>query len=185
MAKQVELDVLFDALVNHMRRGQAHFRIYFNLWNDIHEDPDVVSGALVFFGLTLEAHLQASYFYLFRLLDRTRRAQSIWTLLGMLEEHAQLAEELRGRLENLSDTEQQLRVRRNTMLAHLDPEAIMDPERFEELAAATSGDIEEMYDTVADLLHEIGLARTRTSIDTEISRWDDYRSLLRRLRQGR
>lgn len=182
MATTVDLDALLDELINQMLRGRAHFRIYFNLWNDIHADPEVVGGTGVFFGLTLEAHLQASYFYLFRLLDRTRRAQSIWALLRMMDAHPELADHLRGRLENLSETEEQLGARRNTLLAHLDPDAIMDRERLEELAAATSGDIEEMYDAIAEILDAIAQEHRRTGISREFPRWDDHRHRVRLLR---
>jgi AbiU2 len=181
------MDQIISNLIYSVVVGQAHLVIAVGLADS---DPVVLAAAAVFFAMSIDSHLYSAQMHAARLHDRTRGALTINTLLKRAEKEAGsakhgTAEEVReaitsskAQLSELAVTLDALNTRRNTWLAHTDPEAIINPVEVAQEAKLSFPDLQKVFTETGSIVNEFSrLFRDITGI-LEIMGQTDYQTVI-------
>jgi len=189
MTKPLRPDVkqLLNALMREVLLGNTHLSIA----NGLREaDPVVLDTAGVFFGLTLTAHLEAAQMHAAKLFDTHRGAETIDTLLATAGQNTHLfanrnPQEVRAavrsakhRVRGLDHVMNAVRVRRNKMLAHLDPETVLDPVKLLRDGRLTHDDLLKIFGVAGEIVNEISRLYMDATQLTRFPKHDDYKHAL-------
>ncbi len=190
MAKTLRPDVkqLLNGLMREVLLGNTHLAIV----NGLREaDPVVLGTAGVFFGLTITAHLQAAQMCAAKLFDTHRGAETIHTLLRTAEQNTHLFTNAspqvvhtavragRQRVRGLDRVMKAVRIRRNKVLAHLDPETVRDPVKLVQNARLTLDDLLKIFDAAGEIVNEISRLYMDATHLTTFPFQDDYKHALK------
>jgi len=183
-----DLKQLLNALMTEVLLGNTHLSIA----NGLREaDPVVLDTAGVFFGLTLTAHLEAAQMYAAKLFDTHRGAETIDTLLaaagrnthlfanGTPQEVRAAARSAKHRVRGLDPVMKAVRVRRNKMLAHLDPETVCDPVKLLRDTKLTLDDLSKVFGVSGEIVNEISRLYMDATHLMRFPKHDDYKHALK------
>ena len=188
---EAELAKLLDRLMQQVVLGKAHLSIWRGLANALGSEPDVAHAAPGFFGLTLQAHLEASLLYAARLFDTHPEAVTVKSLLRLAEENASRFENARPEevvksvVQGTSDIRSQetslsaVKTRRDKALAHLDPKTISDPGKVGEQSKLTIKELEDLFGTAEKILNNMSAKYRGVTSFTELLDKDDYENVVR------
>jgi len=187
MTQSLTIDQIISNLIHSVVVGQAHLVVAVGLADS---DPVVLAAAAVFFAMSIDSHLYSSQMHAARLHDRTRGAVTINSLLKRAEKEAGAAkygtaEEVResiasskARLSKLAVTLDALTTRRNTWLAHTDPEAISNPVKVAELARVSFPDLQRVFAETGSIVNEFSRLFRDITVVLELFGQTDYQTVI-------
>lgn len=185
-----ELERLIHVLASEVYLGSAHLYIGRHLTNALIQRPMAAKTANTFFSLTLHAHMVEAFLHLARLFDKRASTMKLETLLELAEinagrfatvdaEHARkLIQRHRELIDELNGKVRPVLERRNKLLAHLDPTAVLNLSAFEKEATITFGEMETLYEKSGEIINEIYGAYKNGQILMDILGRDDFTRLL-------
>ena len=148
-------------MLNELEFAKAHYRINSDLKAAISKDPSL-NRYRDFFDITIFAHFSGMIMSIARLLDRHKDAASIHWLLRYIENHPvefdpQIinAQNLRSRLDSLSEQQNKVRQIRNKRVAHKERLDKSEPEEFWAKIGLAQQDIEKLLTELQSILKEI------------------------------
>ena len=179
---------LLNALMREVLLGNTHLAIV----NGLREaDPVVLDTAGVFFGLTITAHLETAQMHAAKLFDTHPGTETIYTLLATAGQNTHLfangsPQEVRmavrtakQRVRGLNPVMNAVRIRRNKMLAHLDPETVRDPVKLFREAKLTLDDLVKILGVASEIVNEISRLYMNATHLTTFPFQDDYKQALK------
>lgn len=131
-----------------------------------------------------------AFLHLARLFDKRANAMKLATLLELAEINAgrfatvdaqqarKLVEQQREFVDELNGKVRPVLERRNKLLAHLDPTAVLNLAAFEKEAKITFGEMESLYARSGEIINEIYGAYKNEQIHMDILDRDDFTRLL-------
>ena len=156
-----EMETLLDELEKQVRVGKMHFWVWRDLGKFLSKDPELGYEAPGFSQLTLRAHMDEAFPHMSKLFDKSSDVVKLSDLLERAKQNAgkftrispvqvrkQLLPEWREKIDQMQKDVEPVRVRRNKLLAHLDPEAISDFPAVAEESKITVDELEKLYDGV-------------------------------------
>ena len=163
-----ELRKVFESVREQVIIGNAHLAIWKGLGKRIGGPKNIVANtAPTFFGMTLDAHLNAAFLYVAKAFDTHSDAMSIRTVLNKARHDArslppETAKTLRQRVDNaetrlqaLTSTLNAVRTRRDNVLAHLDRKVITNPEKISKESEITVKELEGLFLAAWEILNEV------------------------------
>lgn len=183
-----DLKQLLNALLREVLLGNTHLSIATGLRE---ADPAVLDTAGVFFGLTFTAHLETAQMHAAKLFDTHRGAETIDTLVTTAARNTHLfvngspqavhaaVRSARHRVRGLDPVMKAVRLRRNKMLAHLDPETVLDPVKLLRDTKLTVDDLVRVFDVAGGIVNEISHLYMDVTQLTMFPKHDDYKHALK------
>lgn len=181
-----ELTKVLQRLIQEVVLGKAHLKIWRGLAEALAKKPEVSKTAPTFFGLTLQAHLEAALLHAAKLFDTHRQAMTIKAMLELAEKQAdrfqnatreevqQYSGKARGEMVELEKSLRAVRSRRNKVIAHLDPMAVLNPQKVTEGGKLTIEELQTLYKAAAEILNNISASYRGVTSLTELVDQDDY-----------
>ena len=132
----------FERVRNQVVMGNAHLELWKGLSRRLmYESRGVVNTAPTFFGMTLEAHLNAAFLYAAKIFDTHRGSLTLRAILKYADankgdlpaersaEVQRIVRESDAEITKLESSLKAVRIRRNKLLAHLDPRCSLETPR--------------------------------------------------------
>jgi hypothetical protein len=154
------------------------------------ENRRVMNTAPTFFGLTLEAHLNAAFLYAAKIFDTHRSSLTLRAILKYAEANKDSlpAEKLAEvqRIVRESDTEitqlesslRAVRIRRNKLLVHLDPVVASKPQEVAKQSQITVDDLQEIFVVAWQVLNTVSVLYWDLSASLKLMNVDDFEHAL-------
>ncbi len=163
MSKFVELRNL---LMKQAYTGRSHFILWKSLMQALEKDPQSLNCAREFFGLTINAHIDATMLHLSRLIDTHPQSVNIFYFLDYVERNRKelfkhtdqstlemALDSDRKTLQKLSPKIENVKRRRNKLYAHIDQECISNRTEILKTYPVVVGDVEELFEKIGKILN--------------------------------
>jgi hypothetical protein len=165
--------------------GKAHLRIGQGLGQKLAADPVLAQVARVFWGTTMNAHLDAAQLRAFKLFDSRNGTMTLEYLLTIAEDtgvnfraHPERLPELfdtcRAHIASVQGKLEPLRAKRNRIIAHSEPTIVTDPEKLAKLTTVTFADLNDIFSSAGRILNEVTVAYSDAFSDYDLLDVDDY-----------
>ncbi len=175
-----------DRLIQMVVLGKAHVKIGRGLGQTVSDDPAIAQVAPVFWGMSLNAHLDIAQLIAFKLFDPQHGTMTVEYLLAKADElkssfpnatPAQVkavVESARIQIANLTAPLKKIRAKRNRVLAHVDLAIVSNPEKLAKQVELTFSDLNLVLNTARDILNELSVKSRDTSTLYDVLGSDDY-----------
>jgi len=179
----------FENVLSRLREGvvigKAHMRIGRGLSEALAKDVVIAQVAKVFWGTTINAHLDAAQMLAFKLFDSRRGSMTVEYLLRFAEESSLAFKAHPERIPGLFTSShaliggietklEPLNAKRNRILAHWEPTIVRAPEKLAALTKVTFADLEEIFSTAGKILNDVTAAYNDSFADFDLLDVDDY-----------
>ena len=159
----------FERVRNQVIMGNAHLHLWKGLSRRLRTEPPqlLANTAPTFFGLTLESHLDAAFLYAAKVFDTHRKPLTLWTILrdaqaniGSLSPEAsnelsQVLLESDTKLVKLESSLKAVRIRRNKVIAHLDLDAVRNPDKVTKRSQISVDDLKNIFEVALEILNGV------------------------------
>lgn len=193
--KLVTIELLgkaLDRVIETVVLAKAHLKISRDLGRTLHEDPAILHVAPAFWGLSLNAHLDAAQLYAAKLFDKRPGTISIEHLLetveqlkdqfphGTPEQMEEVVQRARAQIADLRTQHlSKIAAKRNRVLAHMDQKIVADPEKFAKDVQVAVPDLIAVFGTAESVLNELTERLRDASQWFDLLGTDDYRSVVK------
>lgn len=179
----------FQKVLSRLREGvvigKAHLRIGRGLSDALAKDTVIGHVAKVFWGTTVNAHLDAAQLLAFKLFDSRRGSMTIEYLLEFAETSAltfkahpdrvpALFTSSRGQIAAIEAELKPLKAKRNRIMAHWEPTIVLAPEKLAASTKVTFANLEKIFSTAVNILNGVTAAYRDSFSDYELLDVDDY-----------
>ncbi len=184
---------LFDAVAQDIVDATHHYRLYCDLVDAVDEFKVEMNQSLAFWRLTLNAHVHSFHSCLFRAYDQHAKALSLHTLLKEVRRQPEL---FGSSPPTIADVEQDLDLvtsadplvkrlvsYRCNLFAHRNTDNVVEELRREERFGLTCDDLDKLLDRAVTILNKYDHAFRRTTWRAKIVGHDDFRQVLKSLRE--
>lgn len=173
--------------------ARLHLGIARQLARETTEKPHLFHAAQTFFGLTFRAHLESAYARAARLFDPAVGTVTIVSMIQAADMKAgkfQFASppEVRRKITSWNNRKAaiepalgKLRDLRNSLIAHLDRDVILDATEMARTVAVTFNDIEQILDAAREILSDALASYNSASYGDEFYSANDCEALFRAL----
>ena len=195
---QDEMETLLDEFEKQVRVGKMHFWVWRDLGKSLSKDPDLGNEAPGFFQLTLRAHMNEAFMHLSKLFDKSSDVVKLSDLLECAEQNAgkftgissekvrnELLPKWRKKIDKMQKDVEPVKVRRNKLLAHLDPKAISDFPAVAEESKITVDELEKLYDGVCEVVDNVSRTYRNLIPAMEFVGWADFKNVLELMKLGK
>ena len=157
---------VLEAVRGQVLVGNAHLEILRRMTKRLREDNSIVYVAPTFFGFTMMAHEDAAFTYAAKLFDTSAKSLKLENVLRDAKANSGLGDDVAASLKIAIDNARKkiaglkfqvdaIRSRRNKLLAHLDREAILQPEEIAKKSDLTADELKKVFESVWDILNDI------------------------------
>src|SRR5579863_1852755 len=182
----------FESLRWQVVLGNAHLQLWKGLSERLFSDSKrlALNVAPTFFGMTIQSHLDSAFLYAARIFDADKRSHTLEKVLDSAaglrtslsrERRLLLDESLTaapGEIARLQFALQAVRVRRDKMLAHLDPDMVRDPHKIIGKGTITLQELQSIFDAAWTILNGVYSAFWELTFSLKLSDIDDYDSVI-------
>ncbi len=166
--------------------GKTHLKIGRGIADALAADPVIAHVCQVFWGTTINAHLDAAQMAAFKLFDSRHGSMSIEYLLGVASQYSDSFQRATPQqVERITQTSREkigkqlialeaLNSKRNRILAHMEPTIVSDPQRLAQKTRVTFKDLEAIFKTAGEILNELSVAYRDTTSLLELLDNEDF-----------
>jgi hypothetical protein len=154
------------------------------------ESRRVVNTAPTFFGMTLEAHLNAAFLYAAKIFDTHRGSLTLRAILKYADankgdlpaersaEVQRIVRESDAEITKLESSLKAVRIRRNKLLAHLDPVVVSKPQEVAQQSQITVDELQEIFAVAWKVLNGVSVPYWELSGSLKLIDVDDFEHAL-------
>lgn len=170
--------------------GKAHLSIGRRLAEALAQDPVIGNVAHVFWGTTINAHLDAAQLLAFKLFDSRNGSMTLEYALnlatdGVKFQNARTPEQIlelvnmeRARIASIGPKLAPIDAKRNRIIAHADPTVVTDPEKIGRATRVTFDDLDSIFKIAGQILNNVSVAFNDVSQSYDLVDVDDYTSVI-------
>jgi len=173
-------------LIEMVVLGKAHILIGRGIGPTVNEDPAIAQVAPVFWGMSLNAHLDIAQLIAFKLFDTHHGTMTVHWLLENAKRlkgsfangtPAQVEEVVRigqTQVESLAGPLSRIRAKRNRVLAHTDQTIVRNPSELAKQVELTFSDLNSVLEMAGSILNELSVKLRDISPLYEMIDSNDY-----------